>query len=87
MAWTEAVRLVAASRVPDALAEEVRRQFRDEELLALTLAVVTLNAFNRRRRGAGGRRLRGHRGSPAGCAFTLVTPGLRSRRGRRAARR
>jgi AhpD family alkylhydroperoxidase len=47
LAWTEAVTLVAESRVPDAIYEEVRRQFNDDELLALTMAVVAINAWNR----------------------------------------
>ena len=47
LAWTEAVTLVAESRVPDAVYEEVRRQFGDDELLALTMAAITINAFNR----------------------------------------
>ena len=47
LAWTEAVTLVAESRVPDAVSEEVRRQFGDDELLALTMAVITINAWNR----------------------------------------
>jgi AhpD family alkylhydroperoxidase len=47
LAWTEAVTLVAESRVPDAVYEEVRRQFSDDELPALTMSVITINAFNR----------------------------------------
>src|SRR5215217_7005760 len=47
LAWTEAVTLVAESRVPDAVYAEVRRQFSDDELLALTMAVITINAWNR----------------------------------------
>jgi AhpD family alkylhydroperoxidase len=47
LAWTEAVTLVAASRVPDAVYAEARRRFSDDELLALTMAVVTINAVNR----------------------------------------
>ncbi len=47
LAWTEAVTLVAESRVPDAVYEEVRRQFGDDELLALTMAVIAINAWNR----------------------------------------
>ena len=47
LAWTEAVTLVAESRVPDAVYEEVRRHFSDDEVLALTMTVVTINAFNR----------------------------------------
>jgi AhpD family alkylhydroperoxidase len=45
--WTEAVTLVADDRVPDDVYEEVRRAFTDDELVALTMAVVTINAFNR----------------------------------------
>jgi AhpD family alkylhydroperoxidase len=47
LAWTEAVTLVAESRVPDAVYEEVHRQFSDDELLALTMSAITINAFNR----------------------------------------
>jgi AhpD family alkylhydroperoxidase len=47
LAWTEAVTLVAESRVPDSVYEEVRQHFSDDELLALTMAVVTINAFTR----------------------------------------
>src|SRR5215213_7122912 len=47
LAWTEAVTLVAESRVPDAVYEEARRQFSDDDLLALTMAVATINAWNR----------------------------------------
>jgi AhpD family alkylhydroperoxidase len=47
LAWTEAVTLVAETRVPDTVYEEVRRQFSDDELLALTMCVITINAFNR----------------------------------------
>jgi AhpD family alkylhydroperoxidase len=45
--WTEAVTLIADDRVPDAVYEEVRTSFGDDELLALTMAVATINGFNR----------------------------------------
>jgi AhpD family alkylhydroperoxidase len=45
--WTEAVTLIADDRVPDTVYEEVRGVFSDDELLALTMAVITINAFNR----------------------------------------
>jgi AhpD family alkylhydroperoxidase len=45
--WTEAVTLIADDRVPDAVYEEVRKSFSDDELLALTMAVATINVFNR----------------------------------------
>jgi AhpD family alkylhydroperoxidase len=47
LAWTEAVTLVATSRIADAVLAEVRPQFNDKELADLTLAVATINAWNR----------------------------------------
>ena len=47
LAWTEAVTFVAEDHVPDALYDEVRRVLTDKELADLTLAVATINAWNR----------------------------------------
>ncbi|HEU4563251.1 MAG TPA: carboxymuconolactone decarboxylase family protein [Gemmatimonadaceae bacterium] len=47
LAWTEAVTLISANDVPDALYEEVREHFSEKELVDLTLAVVTINGWNR----------------------------------------
>jgi AhpD family alkylhydroperoxidase len=47
LAWTEAVTLIADDRVSDAVYEEVRKSFGHDELFALTMAVITINAFNR----------------------------------------
>jgi AhpD family alkylhydroperoxidase len=47
LAWTEAVTLVAEGHVPDSVYEEVRPHFSDKELADLTLAVATINAWNR----------------------------------------
>jgi AhpD family alkylhydroperoxidase len=47
LAWTEAVTLVAHGGVPDAVFEEARRHFSEEELVNLTMAVVTINGWNR----------------------------------------
>lgn len=47
LAWTEAVTRVAADQVPDAVYATVRPQFTDAELADLTLAVATINAWNR----------------------------------------
>lgn len=47
LAWTEAVTLVAQSRVPDAVYDEVRRHFAEDELVKLTHLVATINAWNR----------------------------------------
>ena len=45
--WTEAVTRVSVDHVPDAVFEEVHAQFSDKELADLTLAVATINAWNR----------------------------------------
>ncbi len=45
--WTEAVTLVSQSHVPDELYERVRQQFSEAELVNLTLAVITINGWNR----------------------------------------
>lgn len=45
--WTEAVTLVANDHVPDEVYERVHPHFTDEELVNLTLAVSTINAWNR----------------------------------------
>jgi AhpD family alkylhydroperoxidase len=45
--WTEALTLIADNNVPDELYERTRRQFSETELADLTLAVVTINAWNR----------------------------------------
>ena len=46
-AWTEAVTLVAESQVPDDVYDEARKQFSEEELVNLTMALVAINAANR----------------------------------------
>ncbi len=45
--WTEAVTRVADTHVPDEVYERVREQFPEAELVALTFAVVAINAWNR----------------------------------------
>jgi AhpD family alkylhydroperoxidase len=47
LAWTEAVTLVTEGHVPDAVYEEARKRFSEEELVNLTLAVVAINGWNR----------------------------------------
>ncbi|GLQ88710.1 carboxymuconolactone decarboxylase family protein [Dyella flagellata] len=47
-AWAEALtRPVPGNPVPDALYEEVRRQFNEKELVELTLLVTNVNTWNR----------------------------------------
>ncbi len=47
LAWTEAVTLVAESHVNDDVYEDVRRHFTNRELADLTLAIATINGWNR----------------------------------------
>lgn len=47
LAWTEAVTLIANGHVEDEVYEEVRPHFSEKELADLTLAVATINAWNR----------------------------------------
>ena len=47
LAWTEAVTLIAADRVPDQVFDEVRGRFDERSLGDLTLAIATINAWNR----------------------------------------
>jgi AhpD family alkylhydroperoxidase len=45
--WTEAVTLITRGHVEDAVYEEVRKQFSETELADLTIALATINAWNR----------------------------------------
>ncbi len=47
LAWTEAVTLLTEGHVADAVYEEVRAVFTEKELSDLTLAIATINAWNR----------------------------------------
>src|SRR5919198_2756433 len=47
LAWTEAVTLITDGHVPDDVYDEVRAHFSEKELADLTLAVATINAWNR----------------------------------------
>ena len=47
LAWTEAVTLISQGGVSDALYDEARAQFSDEELVKLTTAVNVINSWNR----------------------------------------
>ncbi len=47
LAWAEAVTLLGKDLVPDAVFEEARRHFEERELVELTIATVTINAWNR----------------------------------------
>jgi AhpD family alkylhydroperoxidase len=45
--WTEALTLVSETHVPDDVYERVREQFTEDELMHLSLAVVSINGWNR----------------------------------------
>ncbi|MGD0134375.1 MAG: carboxymuconolactone decarboxylase family protein [Bryobacteraceae bacterium] len=47
LAWTEAVTLIAQGHAPDVVYEQARSQFTEKELSDLTLAVASINAWNR----------------------------------------
>jgi AhpD family alkylhydroperoxidase len=47
LAWAEAVTQITNGHVPDAVHEAARGQLRERELCDLTLAVATINAWNR----------------------------------------
>jgi AhpD family alkylhydroperoxidase len=47
LAWTDAVTRVAETHVSDSVYERVRKVFHEKEIADLTLAVATINAWNR----------------------------------------
>lgn len=47
LAWTESLTLVAERHAPDELYKAVAEQFSERELAELTLAIATINAWNR----------------------------------------
>jgi AhpD family alkylhydroperoxidase len=47
LTWTEALTLITNGHVPDNVYEFARQSFSDEELVNLTMAVITINGWNR----------------------------------------
>ena len=47
LVWTEAVTDIREGHVPDHVYEEARKHFTEKELADLTLAIATINAWNR----------------------------------------
>src|SRR5580704_6782156 len=47
LAWTEALTLITEGHVPDDIYELAKQSFSNEELVNLTLAVITINGWNR----------------------------------------
>jgi len=47
LAWTEAITLLSETRAPDNIYEEVIQNFDEKETVDLTMAIITINAWNR----------------------------------------
>lgn len=47
LAWTEALTFITESRARDQVYAEVRKEFGEEELFNLSLAIIMINAWNR----------------------------------------
>ena len=47
LAWTEAVTKIGETHAPDSVYNEVIKHFTEGELVALTMAIVTINGWNR----------------------------------------
>ncbi len=47
LAWTESLTLVSETHVPDEVFEKVKKQFSEAEIVALTMALVSINGWNR----------------------------------------
>jgi len=47
LAWCEALTLIAERGAPDDVYEDLRKEFTEEEIVNLTLAIVAINGWNR----------------------------------------
>lgn len=47
LAWTEALTLISENDVPDSLYKATREHFSEEEIVALTMAIIAINGWNR----------------------------------------
>jgi len=47
LAWTEALTLISQTHAPDDVYEHVRKYFSEVELVNLSMAIVTINGWNR----------------------------------------
>lgn len=47
LAWTESLTLISENDVPDSIYEFVREHFDEKEIVALTMAIVAINGWNR----------------------------------------
>ncbi|GAB3902425.1 carboxymuconolactone decarboxylase family protein [Larkinella knui] len=47
LAWAEAITNLTEGHVPDDIYEQARTQFSEEDVIDLTMAVITINGYNR----------------------------------------
>jgi alkylhydroperoxidase family enzyme len=47
LAWAESVTLLTEGHVPDEVYERAKKQFTEQELIDLTMVVITINGWNR----------------------------------------
>lgn len=47
LAWTEAMTKISENEIPDSLYEEVAINFSEKDMLALSMAIVAINGWNR----------------------------------------
>ena len=47
LAWTDALTLVAQTRAPDEVYARLKEQFDDAGIIKVTMAIITINAWNR----------------------------------------
>ena|ERR1700743_3351670 len=47
LAWTEALTLITEGRAPDEVYTEVLKEFGEEDVVNLSLAIITINGWNR----------------------------------------
>lgn len=47
LAWTEALTLISENDVPESLYEATSVHFNEEEIVALTMAIIAINGWNR----------------------------------------
>ncbi len=45
--WTEALTVISENHVPDSLYDSVRKHFDEKEMVALSMAIVAINGWNR----------------------------------------
>ena len=47
LAWTEALTLISGNDVPDSLYKATKEYFSEQEIVALTMAIIAINGWNR----------------------------------------